>query len=311
VGGVRALGPAQAALLATVAVAIAAVLGFLIARGSGGGSKPHPAATAWKAVSAGPLAASFPAGWQLQRSQAPAQLGLTDGIAEASGGRLIVVGQARTTDPSLLPARILGDMRGTPAPRLVTLRGATFYRYLNLSLRGQSESQSVYAVPTPSGTVLALCRTTTPDAQFAGICQQVVESIKLGSSSLGPGLMPAYAAALTAAIGRLDAARTTWGPRLSTATTASARASAARQLASADAQAGSAVTALSPGPASSANAALATALGQEAQAYSALALAAVHGRVAAYQSASTSVDHADTAVNSALAELRTLGYYVS
>jgi len=301
-GGLRT----GAALLAAVALIVAAVLGFVLARSSSGSRSNSP-----QHVSAGPLSLTLPARWERQSAQEPAGLGLSDGIAAVSGDHSIVAGRATTTDPSLLPASILGAVGQAPAPQLVTLGGTTFYRYLNLTLSGEDGTQSIYAAPTAAGTVLALCRTLRAGANFASTCQQVVESIRLGSRTLGPGLSTTYATALSTAIGQLDAARATWRSRLLAAHTGADQAQAANQLRTADLQAAAAVGALSPGPASAANAALAAALRTEGQAYGALAGAAKRLNVKAYDAASAAVAHADTALSAALSRLGTFGYRVS
>lgn len=296
------------ALIASGIVAIAAVAGFVGARAAAGGNSGTGVGSSLaKPVSAGVLDVSLPAGWQRQ----PAQAELTLGAAAASGGHLIAVGTARTTDPSLLPTTVLAAVGGSPSGRLVTLRGATFYRYSNLSLRGETGTETVYAVPTADGTVLAVCRTPKPDAGFDSLCQRVVESIRLRSGSLAPGLLPAYASALSAAIGNLDSGQATWRARLRAAHTGRAQAVAAHQLAAAHTQTADAVAALDAGPASSANAALVAALRTEAQDYSALARAAEQLNVSAYNQAGAAIARDDQAVSSALSQLRTLGYRVS
>lgn len=295
-----------AALLAAFALVVAAVLGFLVARSASGGGS-HDA----RHVSVGSLELTLPAGWQRQSAQEPAGLGLTDGIAAVSGDHSIVVGRATTSDPSLLPASILGAVGQTPVPELVTLGGTTFYRYLNLTLSGEDGSQSIYAAPTTAGTVLALCRSLRPGADFESTCQQVVESIRLEARPLAPGLSATYAAALSTAIGQLDAARATWRQRLRTAHTGADQALAANRLSAAHLQAAAAVVALNPGPASAANAALAAALRVEAQAYTALARAADRLNVRAYDAATAAVTQADAALSSALSRLGTFGYRVS
>lgn len=294
------------------------MLGFIGARSAASGSSSsHTSHSVSKLVSAGLqasaglLAVSIPPGWQLQSAQNPPQPGLTDEIAAADGRRLIVVGRAATTDPSLLPTGILDAVQGTPAVQLVTLGGATFYRYLNLSLKGQAGVESVYAVPTQAGTVLTLCRTPAPDAGFASICQKAVASIRLSSGSLAPGLLTGYATGLGAAIHKLDTARASLGAQLSRSRRAGVRARAARQLAAAHSQAAAAVAALSAGPASGANAALAAALRADAQAYTALARAAAHKRVRAYHQAAAAVARADRSLASAQARLQAFGYRVS
>jgi hypothetical protein len=299
---------APAALLAAAGIAVAAVLGFVLARSALGGSSPP---TLSRPVSNSVLEASLPAGWPPQATQAAAGLGLTDALGAASGGRSIVVGRATTTDPSLLPASILASMRRAPAAQLVTLAGATFDRYSDLTLRAGSGSQWVYAVPTGSGTVLAVCRAPGQDAGFASICQRVVQSIRLRSGPLSPGLVPAYGSTLTAAIGRLNAARSAWGSQLSTARTALLQASAANQLAAADTQAAATLTGAVAGPAQNANAAVVAALSAGANAYSALARAAAHRRVRVYRLSAAAVAQANDALASALTGLGAYGYRIT
>jgi hypothetical protein len=293
--------------MAASLIILAGVIGFVSARSTAGG---HPAPpTLARSVAAGLLEVSFPTGWLLR--PAPAALGLIDGRIATSKGQTIAVGRAATTDPSLLPASILALFSAAPRAQLVTLRGATFYRYLNFPLRGSRTSESIYVVPTVAGTVVAVCRTPKFDRSFASMCQRVVASLRLGSGTLAPGLLPAYASGLSAAIVQLTAARATWGARLGTARTRRAQARAANALASAHEQAAAAVAALSAGPATAANSALVAALRMDADAYRLLAGAAAHRHVRAYRRAAAATARADAAMNAALAQLRTLGYAVT
>jgi hypothetical protein len=295
---------APAIVLLAGGIAVAAVLGFVIARaGSGGGGSTSVLA---KPVSDSLLQVSLPNGWQRQPSQIAARFGLTEGLGAASGGRLIVVGRAATTDPSLLPASILDSVRGTPVAQVVTLQGATFYRYSSLGLRQGTGSQWAYAVPTVSGTVLALCRATSSDTGLASLCQSVVRSIRLRSGSLAPGLVPSYASTVTAVINRLNAARASGSSALATARTASRQASAA-----ADAQAAASLAGARPGPAEASNNVLVTSLRADADAYSALANAAAHRSLRAYRISAAAVAQANATLSSALAALGSFGYRVS
>jgi hypothetical protein len=299
---------ARAALLVAGGIVVAAVLGFVIARSAHGGSPPPALA---RPVSDSLLEVSFPNGWSLQPAQAEARFGLTEGLGAASGGQLIVAGKASTTDPSLLPASILASARGTPAPQLVRIDGSTFYRYSPLALRAGNGSEWVYAVPTASGTILAVCRGTGSDTGFQSLCQRVVQSMRLRFGSLSPGLVPAYASTLSAVVNRLNAARTTWDARLSTARTAHLQALAARQLAAAHARAAGSLTALDPGPARSSNDVLVSSLRADADAYNALANAAAHRRPRAYRISAAAVAQANAALSAALAALGSFGYRVS
>lgn len=287
---------------------VAAVLGFVFARSASGGGSTTTLA---KPVSDGLLEVSFPAGWPLQPAQAETRFGLTDGLGTASGGHLIEVGKATSTGPSLLPASILDSVRGTPAAQLVTLDGATFYRYSSLALRAGTGSQWMYAVPTVSGTIVAVCRAGSSDAGFPSLCQRVVKSIRLRSGSLSPGLVPAYASALTAAINRLNAARTKLDSELGAARSARLQAAAARKLATAHAQAAASLAGLNPGPARASNDVVVSSLRADADAYNALANAAAHRRTRAYRISAAAVAQANAALSSAVAALGSFGYRVS
>jgi hypothetical protein len=296
-----------AAPLAVCGIALAIAIGFLSARSAAGGG--NATSTLGKPVSAGVLQVSLPDGWRVHpAAQSVPELGLIDGLAASSGDRLIAVGRASTTDPSLLPASILTSVGAAPRAELVTFGGATFYRYLNLPVHGTRDSESVYAVPSGAGTVLAVCRASKPDRAFDSMCQRVVGSLRLRSGSLAPGLLPTYASGLRAVLARLSSARATWGARLSAARTARVQVRAAKELAVAHDQAALALGGLTAGPAGPANGELAAALRMEADAYRLLARAAAHGRVHAYRSAAAAVARADHALRSALAELRARGY---
>jgi hypothetical protein len=298
---------APTTLLTAGGIAVAAVLGFLIARSGSAGSSTPPLG---RPVSAGPLEVAFPQGWQLRPASTLPQLGLLAPIGAVSGSRLIVVGRASTSDPSLLTRAILESIRRRPAAQLVTLGATTFYRYSDLSPRGLSGLESVYAVPTLSGTFLAVCQTRTPDSGFASTCQRVVRSIRNGKTSPSPGLIPAYASTLTQVIDRLNATRARWGAQLSAARTAAVQGRAASQLAAAHEQAAAALPRLPPSSAQAANAELVAALHLEADAYAALARAATHGQPRGYADATAAVANANDALTAAISALRSAGYPV-
>jgi hypothetical protein len=299
-----------ATLLLLGGIAVAAVLGFVIARSTTGGGSGVALA---KPVSAGTLEVSFPNGWLLHPARQGPGYGPIDGIIASSGGSSIEVGTATTTDPSLLTPAILAAVPNPPTARLVTLRGTTFYRYPGLHTRVGAPI-SIYATPTQDGTVLALCQPSgspPSGANFASLCQQVVESIRVRSGSLAPGLVPSYASALSAMISRLNTALTIWDAKLSTAQTARLQAYAATQLAAAHTQAAAALSGLHPGPAQSSNNNLVASLRADADAYNALANAAANRRPRAYRTSAAAVAQANAAVSSALAALGRFGYRVS
>jgi hypothetical protein len=301
----------RAALLAVGATLVAAALGFLVARTTGGGTA---VASLDKHASAGLLRVSFPSGWRRETPPATLQPGLTDELALApasSTGGSLVIGRAQTADPSLLPQSLLVRLPRTPSGQLVTLGGASFYRYLNLTPLGRHSSESVYALPTTVGTILGVCMSNTPSASFIVSCERVLGTLRLASGSVVPaGPNSTYATGLNQVITTLNAARTAASSQLRAARGATALASAANQLAAADTKAGSALLRLNPGPAATANASLATALRTTGDEYRALARAAENNDVSGYQSADASLKRSTEAVNSAFAELGKYGYRV-
>jgi ATPase family associated with various cellular activities (AAA) len=303
----------RAALLVVGGTLAAAALGFLVARTTGGGTA---VAALDKHASAGLLRVSFPSGWRREPPPAAVQLGVTDELALApasSAGGSLVIGRAQTADPSLLPQSLLATLRSTPSGQVVTLGGARFYRYLNLSPLGRHSSESLYALPTTVGTILGVCASNTPSPSFTINCERVLGTVKLASGSVLPaGPNSSYAAALNQVIATLNTARTTAGSQLRGARGPTALANSANQLAAADSQAGSALLSLnaSAGPAAAANSAVATALLTTADEYRALARAAENNDVSGYQAADAALKRSTQAVNSAFAELGKFGYRV-
>jgi hypothetical protein len=298
------------AAVAIAAIVVAGVIGVASSAVTVGKGVP-PSLT--EHASAGLLEVSFPSGWRDDAARDLPALGLSDELAVAPPGgsrSVVAVGRAATTDPSLLPTTVLASLADTPTPQLVTLGDATFYRYLNLAPRGQHVSESVYAVPTTAGTVLAVCQTPKADAGFASVCERIASSIRVGSQTLAPGLVPSYASTLTAVIARLDAIRASAGRQLSKASNARVQASAAAELAAAHAQAGLVLTALRPGPATAANSAVAAALRTTGAAYGALTSAARRANVHRYRTAAASVATANNALIAAFARLQDFGYRV-
>jgi ATPase family associated with various cellular activities (AAA) len=301
----------RAALLAVGGTLAAAALGFLVARTTSGGTA---VAALDKHASAGLLRVSFPSGWRREAPPAAVQLGLTDELAltTASSTRgSLVIGRAQTADPSLLPQSLLATLPSTPSGQIVTLGGARFYRYMNLSPLGRHASESVYALPTTVGTILGACVSNTPSPSFTISCERVLGTLRLASGSVLPaGPNPSYASALNQVMTALNTARTTASSQLRAARGATALANAANQLAAADSQAGSALLRLNAGPAAAANSALATALRTTGDQYRALARAAQSNDVGGYQAADASLKRSTQALTSAFAELGRFGYRV-
>jgi lipopolysaccharide exporter len=292
-------------------VVIAALLGFTIARAMGGG---HSAPAPVKRVSVGLLQFTPPSGWRAQPPRGDPQLGLIDevALAPASGGGLLLIGRTDTANSYLLPQGLLSSLAVAPTPQVVTLGKVSFYRYPNLSPRGQSTTETVYATPTTVGTVLGVCLTRQAPRVLTRACEQALASLRLGSGTVLP-LSPSstYATALNAVLSKLNAVRSSAGSQLRSARDAAAQARAAGVLAVAHAAAASELLRLHAGAAAAANSAAATALRMTADDYRALAVAAATGNANGYDAASSSLTRAAQALNSALARLSGLGYQVT
>ena len=304
-------GDRRLAMLAVVAVAAAAAIGFLIAHASSASPSSAPALD--QHASAGLLQVSFPSGWQ-RGPTSTSHLALKDELALAPkgpAGGVLVIGRTDTTDPTLLPQNILAALSSTPTAQIVTLHGAQFDRYLDLSARGVSGRESVYALPTTVGTVLGVCLQGSGGTSFTSTCERIVGSISLTSGRvLAIGPSAGYAAGLSAAISKLNAARSAPASRLRNARVPATQATAAAALATAYLNAASAVTRLQAGTAQSDNLAVATALRSTGTAYAALGRAAASSDATGYASATKSVTSAESALSAAFSQLAKLGYAV-
>jgi hypothetical protein len=302
-------------LIAGIAAVVAAVIGYLVSPSSGGSSAPPQPALVGSA-SAGPLAISFPAGWQHQSGLVTHNLTLANQIGVSSAapasGQLIL-GTANSNDPTLLPSSILSALSTAPTPQVVTLGHSQFYRYLDLTPSGASAPETIYALPTTAGIVIAVCQPNGAGAAFMSACEQVVSTLQLSSGKvLGLGPSTTYASGFSALISKLSAARTGAEAKLASATTPAAQAKAATDLSTAYQQAASALGALSPPPAAaSANASAAAALHAIASGYAALALAAKHNDHHRYASAQDAIAHGSDALSAAFSQLAKLGYVTS
>ncbi len=302
---------AAAALLALTAIVAAGALGFIVAKLNGGGPGPLPLS---EHAANGVVQVSLPTGWRQQAVHSPSPLGLTNQIAltpTKPPGAELVIGRSETADPSLLPAALIASLPSVPSPQTVTLGSLKFYRYLNLLPRGQAIPESVYALPTTVGTIIARCVTPPGSLAFTGSCERVLATTRLISGKpvpLGPSAV--YAQALNEAIAKLNVVRRLAGSRLRQATTATAQAAAATALALAHTRAASSLGRLDAGPVKAANLRLIGALRETGAAYTALAAAASRNDSAAYKSAQASLARANAALDSAFAQLNQLGYRV-
>lgn len=304
---------------AVAAVVIVAAIGFVLARAAsgGGGSGDSPAPLTRHAATAS-FQVSYPADW---RRLSPPPTGLvpplTDPLALApqGTGRELVIGSAPAGGSSAaqLPAVLLAKVSDAPHPQIVSLGGQRFSRYLDLVLRGQGVTESLYVLATTRGTIRAVCAAQTPSQSFTASCERVLATLRLNSDSVLAARIDArYAAALNAIVSKLNGSRRALGLKLSAGDLAS-RSRAAQQLATAHAGAAAATARLSPHAAGlvAANHALGSALGETAAAYGELGRAITDRRQPAYRRAEAHLGSGASALGAAYARLRGLGYRTS
>lgn len=302
------------------AVVIVAVIGFVLARSSrgtdGGSGGSAPALSSQAATTS--FRVSYPANWHRLSVPPAGLLPSLNGplaLAPTGTGAELVIGTASPGEAPAgqLPAALRAAVSTAPRAQLVSLGGRRFYRYLNLTPKGQGVTESVYLLDTTNGTVGAVCAAQKPSELFTATCERVLASLKLTSGSVvAPPVQAGYALQLNAAVAKLNEARRALGPALSTGSLA-ARAQAARQLAAAHAQAAASTARLSPdgGGLTAANRALVSALGRTASAYRALGRAITDRRQAAYRSAEGQIQASSRALGLAYVGLRGLGYRIA
>jgi hypothetical protein len=301
-----ALSASPRALLVVFGVVVAATAVTLILIDTGGSTPPKSTVR----LTAGVIEVPVPPGWKREAPTAARTFGLLDGVAlgtKPSG--TLIVGRASSTS-GLLPEQLSATLARTPAPQLVTLGGAQYYRYLDVTPRAGGGSESVYTLHTTAGTVLAVCVAHRPDPSLAARCEHVLGAARLTTGTTLANPEPSYAAAFTAVIHKLNQVRTSATHRLSNAQDSQQQASAAATLAGGHLQAAAALERLNAGPASGVNASVATAIRALGSAYRSLGQAAARSDTAAYDAARAEVSRRTTDLNSGIERLRALGYPV-
>ncbi len=307
-------------LVALVTLAAAAG-GFLAGHATG-----TRAAAPARHLSGAMLNLTLPDGWRQRASQDVPALGLTGALAagpvkQPTAG--LVIGLTSTSSTTLLPATLLATLPGTLRAQIVNLGSLVAYRYPDLTPRGGDAVESIYALPTSAGTVIAACSSPTASSSFAAGCEQALATLQLTSARELPlALGNDYAQALDQVIKQLNGTAAPIAEQLQSDSRAHDQSLAARQLAAADRQAAASVAQLAAGSSQSAselhsdpaaagaNAALATALRDRAAAYDALAIAAARDDPHAYSAASSALAAAARDLSAAFADLSALGYHV-
>jgi serine/threonine protein kinase len=306
-------GVRRAAVLALVVAIVAGVLGFVIAPSKNTSSQAAGPPLIGSAAS-GPLTISFPGGWTHAPSAAVAHLPLTNQLtvsAAAPAGGTLVMGTASSSGAGLLPASFVSALSSPPSPQIVTLGKAQFYRYLDVTPAGASGPETVYALPTSVGSVVAVCQANSGSATFPSACERVVATLQVAGTVFALGPNPTYASGLSAAMAKLTTARNGAQAQLSGAKSPARQASATNSAATAYSQAAAAVQKLTPGPqAQSANSAIAAALQKLTAAYTALGRAASRHDGGAYASARSQINAATGQLSAAFSQLTKLGYTI-
>jgi hypothetical protein len=271
-----------------------------------------------RTATVGPARFSYPSTWRPQPANHAPGPGLAFTVATTVASTTVPRGQLTVGTTSSrggttpLPTAFIAAQRlGSPTPQLVSLGGRRFTRVLDPRLPLGAMSQSVYAVASGTGAVVALCRTRSQT--FVGLCERVLATLSAPPArapvAKPPAAKVAYAQALNAILARLNAARASGARQLGGAQVALTEAAAARTLALAHAEAATAVAELSSGP-PTANAALLTALRRLSVAYRQLADAAAVVAPVTYNADRKLVDADNAALAAALSRLRALGYTV-
>jgi serine/threonine protein kinase len=301
-------------VIAAVLVVVAAVIGYLVAPSSTKKTAAAPVALSQHAT-AGPLAISFPADWA-KAASAPAGAAtfkLADAVSLSGGkaapGGTLVIGLAKTTSATLLPASFVSALSSAPQSTTVKLGSQIYKRYLDLIPQGGGP-ESVYVLPTAAGTATAICIAPQSGAtEFAVACEQAIATLTSRSSVLPLGANPGYAKGLSVIVAKLNSARRTLGGTLASAKSQSKQGHAADALAGAYDHAATAADKLTPGPASgAAAAALVSALRQLESGYSALGKAASQNNGRNYSAAQSAIAKGQTALAGAFSQLQQDGY---
>jgi hypothetical protein len=298
----------------TSAVFIFGALGFVLARYGTAAHKSTPVALDHSATAAY-FSVDYPSNWTRASTRDVPRVPLTGSVAlipTATGNAELVIGTASGVDPENASSLPTGLSSALPdaKPQIVTLGGASFYRFLNLSPPGQAVSESIYTLPTTIGTITAVCSDGTQSVSFTSSCERVLATIKMTNGKvLSLTADAGYALAVNRILGQLNSARTAEAGGLRSSS-ASARERAATRVAAADDQAANAAHHITQTIVSLANISLEAALRLNATGYRALARATSRNSQTGYVAAQSEVSQSQTALNGVYAQLRGYGYKI-
>lgn len=288
------------------------VLGFVLGHYGSNKTVASPAPLDHQA-SVAAFSIRYPGSWHVVPAPAMPLVQLSNALALAGDGTQrgrLVIGTQQTGAPSALPPRLAAAVAPSTTPQTVSLGGRGFFRFLNLTPQGQQMAESVYSLPTTSGTVTAVCSAPTFTVRFTSMCERILSTIRLTTLKVvSMNADPGYAFALNRILAPLNQVRRTAGPGLRSAHV-SERVRAASALATAHARAAAAARRISAGTAGAANRVLVTTLQSSAGAYKDLARAATRGDVPAYGRAEAALAAARSGLDAVYNQLRRLGYLI-
>jgi hypothetical protein len=205
---------------------------------------------------------------------------------------------------------LAGELPASARPGVARLAAGAAYRYAHIRPKGSALVATLFALRTSGGSALAAC--LAPAGVDTGACEAIAATLRVTSATVLPlGPSRAYAAALTAALGRLDAARTSHRAGLAHARTRADERRLATALHADYTTASTTVARLAAPPGVPAlQASLAAALAQTGTAYVTLAAKIAAGDAAGYDQARRTVVSGERSVARALAALRVAGYAV-
>ena len=236
---------------AALAAAVAVPCGFIatsLVRHEAGSAEPLTASASnsqldvsmpgtWRRTAQPTLAADF-------HPDAPLQLSASFSPA----GRL-TFGMEKTTSPTLLPQSLLENRTTPPRPEVVKLAAGKFYRYSRLRQEDSANVETVYALRTTAGVLVAVC--TLPSSARGRVgrdCERIVDSAQLIDAKVLPNAPDGtYSRLLHETMDQLDSSLAPLERKLTYAEHASTQAAASQKLSSAYGHAAQVLQRASPG----------------------------------------------------------------
>jgi hypothetical protein len=295
-----------------VALAVA-IVGYLAGRGHSAAARVQRTHTTLTADAV----LTYPTSWKpaTDAPQIPA-LSMTHSFALGPNGDAaqagLLTGQLTGGQPSPLPARFIGHMRGLPNTEVVDLAETQAYRYSRLSIPGFNPQLTLYVIPNPEGKPTAFaCYASQAFSSYLHTCQQIVSSLTLVGQSQGYALTPDpdYARGVNAGIQTLNRQRVAARRQMGQGATSATLARLASGLAHSFTSASISLSTLESSPVTErAHTKLIASLGQARDAYTALSGTVSGPDRSRYDAARARVYEAEASVETALENFTLLGY---